>query len=185
MNRNQLAALVLVLLLVGVPSALAGKVIPDVTGTDWTGAGKGKVAVKGQGADKGPAEFYLEFGPQGELADNEFLLQVGDESGTLEFPGTWTKDEKGRPVLAPDLDAVQDTLFEIIEDMIGTLPGTTVDMELQKWKLKAKPKTSKKKGDSMKVQASFKTFVTLTLLGQTESGKVTISFKGKGAPVVK
>jgi len=178
-RRHAVLLSVLTVALVTAGTVLAGKVVPDVSGTDWSGGGKGKLKVTGQAADKGTAEFNLSFGEQAGLEADEFLLQIGDEGGSIEITGTWTKDKKGRPVFTPDLDAAKEQLLDLLAEM---LPGATFDLEIQKTKLKAKPKSSTKKGDSMKLKSLIKSRVEVTFFGETEKGKLVLSFKGKGTP---
>jgi hypothetical protein len=176
-RRAVLSAVVLVAF-VAAGTVLAGKVVPDVSGTDWFGEGKGKFKVTGQPTDKGSAEFNLSFGEQAGLDPDEFLLRIGDEGGSIQIPGTWTKDKKGRPVFTPDLDATREQVLLMLAEVF---PGVPITLEIRKTKLKAKPKSSEKKGDSVKLQALIKSRVEVPILNQ--KGNLTLAFKGKGTPV--
>ncbi len=89
----------------------------DFTGSSWSGPAILAAKIKGV-KDKleGPVAFDLDFGPQADplLGANEFLLILDDGIEELRIAGTWSLDEKGRPVLVIDGDALADELLELM-----------------------------------------------------------------------
>ena len=180
-RRHALSVAVLLFVLVGAPAALARKVVPDVSGSAWLGSGKFRVAIPHESAQNGPADFTLGFGPSADLGGGEFLLEFGDVTGTVSVPGTFTIDPRGRPRLGPDVEELEEQLRDFVQEAVGmVLPGLTIDLEVVGWKLAAKPKTSKRNGDSIAVKGVFRSILTVTYLGETRVARMNIKYRGKG-----
>jgi hypothetical protein len=185
MNRRRIVvAISLVLVLVVAPAALGKKVIPDVTGTRWHGEGKFRVGITGERPQKGPGEIDIVFGPREDVGSGQFVAGFGDSEGTLSFPGTWEMDAKGRPVLDADFEVARNQLLTLLEETLGgLLPGMTLDLQVVKGKLKAKPRSSSKTGDSLRTKGTFRARLTVSYQGKTRKGILTIAFKGTATPV--
>jgi hypothetical protein len=181
MKRNALLVLLTALVLVCAPAVFAAKTPPPVAGTTWTGTGTLKAAIQKGGKEKGPADFRIDFGPQGGLAANEFILILDDKVDLLMFPGTYTLDRKGRPVLTPDAGPTETTLTDLFWKYAGgSLPGVTIDLDVTKVVVKAKPRSSNKLGETLKLQTKFTFFVTATVPGQSVRVRTKIRFKATG-----
>ena len=184
MRRTSIAVLVLLSLVFAAGgAALAGKSPVDVSGSAFGGPGKLKAKIKGYGSEKGPADFFIEFGPGVGLAEDGFRLTFDDGDETITVIGTYGLDEKGKKyVLTPDGPALTAEMTELFWRYVGgEVAGVSIDLDVRRIKIKAKPKVKKKTGETtFKLGVKFAFIVTASALGQTETVKTTLTYKGKG-----
>ncbi len=175
------ALVILAVVLVGASGALAKKAPVDVGGLDFAGSGKAKGKIKGFGSEKGPMSHTMEFGPQGGLAANQFLLTLDDGVDQVQIPGTYALDAKNKYVLTPDPTLLEDRLTDLFWLYAGgQLPGVSIDLDVTKVKMTPKPKESKKTGaKTLKLKVKFVFDVHASGNGQTVTIKTTVSYGGK------
>ena len=171
----RLAVLTLIILGFGPGAAWA----QGVVGTSWAVPGELAVKIQRAGKFKDPAPFnVLDFGPQGVLAANEFMLTLDDGSDPIAIAGTYTLNRKGKPLLSPDGSSLASELEDLLEDAGGLLAG---DISVVCPKLKAKAKVSTKKGlQTMKVWLKAKCVATSASMGV--SVKVRLQLKKARGP---
>jgi hypothetical protein len=154
-------------------------------GSSWSGTGVIAANVKGAGKVMGEIAFDLDFGPQADpaLADDQFLLVLDDGMETLEVTGTWAVDEKGRLLLALDVNALaaelSDLVLHVCADVLGLgsqcdlIPLLDVVLDPAKQKLKLKGK-SKDGLENLKAKGKFP---FAFFLDGEPVGRVSIGFK--------
>jgi len=135
-------------------------------GSSWSGTGVIAANIKDAGKVVGEIAFDLDFGPQADpaLAADQFLLVLDDGMESLDVTGTWAVDEKGRLVLALDVNALAAELsavtLHVCVDVLGLgpecdlIPLLDVILDPTKQKLKLKGK-SKDGLESLKAKGKF------------------------------
>ena len=184
MRKVSIAVLVvLALILVVAPGASAKKTPVDVSGSTFDGSGNAKAKIQKYGSEKGAMTHDLRFGAQAGLAANEFRLTLDDGVEEIVIPGTWTTDTKGRPVLTPNAAALESALTDLFWSYAGgEISGVSIDIDVTKLKLKPKPKYKKKTGETtLKLSLKIVFVVTASAMGQSETVKTSIAYKGKGS----
>jgi hypothetical protein len=171
----RLAVLTLVILGFGPGAAWA----QGVVGTSWAVPGElaGKVQRAGKFKDPSPLN-VLEFGAQGALAANEFMLTLDDGSDAIPIAGTYTLDRKGKPILDPD----PSSLASAVEDLLEQDPDIPAgDLSVVCPKLKVKARVSTNKGlQTMKVWLKARCVATSTSMGV--EAKISLRLKKARGP---
>jgi hypothetical protein len=165
-------------------AARSAEPVPPAT-TNWLGAGEVKAKIAGAGSiPPGPIEVSVAFGPNTGLDANEFAVEIDDGMESFTFPGTYTLDAKGQPVLALDLPATSAGLLAVIvhvcDDVLMLDPALCaelgmLDVIFDPSKLKLKLKTNAGKNDDPTVTVNGK--MPFALSNGVEELKVTLSFK--------
>ena len=162
---------------------LAAKAPVLVSNTAWDTTGT--LAAKLQGAPtlKVQAQALVSFSV---TAEGLFEMDISDGVDTLEVPGTYAQDPRGKLSMLPDAAALQTEIHDMIVASLteqGYPPESYKSLEVlfQKLSTKAKAGSSTKTGDFLQVKFQVKFVALLTDLEDFVSvGKGGYSYNGKG-----